>query len=139
VALLWSGSSQIGKIAEVSENSAFDISLVAEAMSLLGHDHRFRIIRLLHHRELRAGDIARTISLEQSLTSYHLRQLRRAGIVRTRRDGTWIFYSLDPIGWNHFIQPIREFTAPGALQFHAKALTIGSHSQQVTLQPPGGG
>jgi ArsR family transcriptional regulator len=102
----------------VSKNTTLDIALVAAAMELLGHHHRFGIIRLLQRRELRAGDIAKSVALEQPLASYHLRQLRKAGIVRTRRDGTWIFYSLDPAGWNRFIQPIQKFIAPGAL--HSK-------------------
>jgi DNA-binding transcriptional ArsR family regulator len=87
-----------------------DLRRAAKAMEVLGDRHRLQIIRLLTLRERCAGDLVATLGLEQSLVSYHLRRLRAVKVVRTRRDGTLIFYSINPEGWEHFTQPIRDLT-----------------------------
>ena len=42
-----------------------------------------------------AGDLAETIEIPESRLSHALRLLRTAGIVKNRRDGRMIYYSLD--------------------------------------------
>ena len=44
--------------------------------------------------ERRSGDIARAISLSAATTSEHLRQLDRAGLVASRREGNTVYYRL---------------------------------------------
>jgi DNA-binding transcriptional ArsR family regulator len=62
----------------------------------LNHKLRLQIIRLLHDKtEMTVTAIYAKLKLEQSVTSQHLAILRRAGIVTTRRDGKFIYYSLD--------------------------------------------
>jgi DNA-binding transcriptional ArsR family regulator len=46
-------------------------------------------------KETRVTDIYRKLKLEQSLASSYLAMLRRAGVVKTRRDGQVIYYSVD--------------------------------------------
>lgn len=61
----------------------------------LNHKLRLQIIRLLHEKdELTVTEIYVKLRLEQSVASQHLAILRRAGIVQTRRDGKFIFYSV---------------------------------------------
>jgi ArsR family transcriptional regulator, arsenate/arsenite/antimonite-responsive transcriptional repressor len=55
---------------------------------------RLRILHLLQHRELCVGDMVTILRVPQAKASRHLTYLRRAGLVRTRRDGLWIHYSL---------------------------------------------
>ena len=45
-----------------------------------------------------ACDFAEIFSISQPAVSQHLKVLREAGLVQTRRDGTQIYYSLDPKG-----------------------------------------
>jgi ArsR family transcriptional regulator, virulence genes transcriptional regulator len=62
----------------------------------LNHKLRIQIIRLLHDKdELTVTEIYVKLRLEQSVASQHLALLRRAGIVQTRRDGKFIFYSIN--------------------------------------------
>ncbi|MES2645719.1 MAG: metalloregulator ArsR/SmtB family transcription factor [Bacteroidota bacterium] len=63
----------------------------------LNHKLRLQIIRLLHDKdELTVTEIYVKLRLEQSVASQHLAILRRAGIVKTRRDGKFIYYSISP-------------------------------------------
>ncbi|MCU0335023.1 MAG: metalloregulator ArsR/SmtB family transcription factor [Chitinophagaceae bacterium] len=62
----------------------------------LNHKLRLQIIRLLHDKEeLTVTEIYVKLRLEQSVASQHLALLRRAGIVETRREGKFIFYSIN--------------------------------------------
>ncbi|MFA5975157.1 MAG: metalloregulator ArsR/SmtB family transcription factor [Elusimicrobiota bacterium] len=55
---------------------------------------RLRILHLLTHGELCVCDLLKTLRLPQSKVSRHLAYLRRAGLVRDRKEGLWKHYSL---------------------------------------------
>jgi ArsR family transcriptional regulator len=57
---------------------------------------RLRILHLLQGGELCVGDLVAILKVPQPTASRHLTYLRRAGLVRTRKAGLWIFYSLSP-------------------------------------------
>lgn len=57
---------------------------------------RVRILTLLRAGELCVCELGDALRLTQSTLSTHLRVIREAGLVRTRREGKWIYYSLDP-------------------------------------------
>lgn len=62
----------------------------------VNHKLRQRIIDLLEEGEsMTVTDIYIKLRLEQSVASQHLAILRRAGVVRTDRQGKFIYYSLD--------------------------------------------
>ena len=62
----------------------------------LNHQLRQQIFKLLEEKEkLTVTDIYKHLKLEQSVASQHLAILRRAGIVRTERDGKFVFYILN--------------------------------------------
>src|SRR3546814_5123395 len=69
---------------------------LAEQFKLLGDPTRARLLyALLEAGELCVCDLAETIGVPESSVSHALRLLRTAGIVRNRRDGRIIYYSLD--------------------------------------------
>ena len=59
----------------------------------LGDETRIRLLELLTAGERTVADLMEVTELGQSLVSHHLRTLRGAGLVSTRRDGRWIFYA----------------------------------------------
>ncbi len=61
----------------------------------LANPTRLAIIALLVSGEKTASDIARKLKLSQPLMSWHLRVMRRAGLVDTRRSGREALCSLD--------------------------------------------
>ena len=68
---------------------------LAETFSALGDPTRVRILDALSHGELCVCDLAAVLGLSQSAVSHQLRVLRNIRLVRPRRDGRIVFYSLD--------------------------------------------
>ena len=66
----------------------------ATVAQALGNGRRAEIVDLLAQGERSVDEIATEISQSVANTSHHLRWLARAGLVRSRRDGTRIFYRL---------------------------------------------
>lgn len=60
----------------------------------LADENRLRIIEVLQQGERCVCDLQSSLGLGQSLLSHHLRVLREAGLVRSRRDGRWVHYAL---------------------------------------------
>jgi ArsR family transcriptional regulator len=55
---------------------------------------RLRILHLLLRGEMCVGDLVTILEAPQPRTSQHLATLRSSGLVNSRRDGLWSFYSL---------------------------------------------
>jgi ArsR family transcriptional regulator, arsenate/arsenite/antimonite-responsive transcriptional repressor len=69
----------------------------AARLKALGHPVRLGIaLRLAAEPETCACDFAEVFGVSQPTISGHLRVMREAGLVTTRRRGTQICYSLDP-------------------------------------------
>ena len=69
-----------------------------EAFKALAHTARLEIFFFLVRRreEVPAGDIQAELEIPGPTLSHHLDLLRRAGLVQSRRDGTFIYYSTRP-------------------------------------------
>ena len=68
-----------------------------EFLQALGDPTRLAIARQLAATgEVCACDLTDCCGVSQPTVSHHLRVLREAGIVRSERRGTWIYYSLEP-------------------------------------------
>lgn len=69
----------------------------AATFKALGHPVRLGIaLRLAQAPDTCACDFADVFDVSQPTVSQHLKVLREAGLVRTRRQGTQICYSLEP-------------------------------------------
>ena len=74
------------------DDRLYDLS---EVFRVFGDSTRIRILYALFESELCVCDIARLLGLTQSAVSHQLRILKDAKLVRFRREGKSIFYSLD--------------------------------------------
>jgi DNA-binding transcriptional ArsR family regulator len=63
-----------------------------EVLKALAEPRRVAIVRLVHERELPAGEIAKHFRTTRQAVSQHLRLLTNAGVLGVRRDGTKRFY-----------------------------------------------
>jgi DNA-binding transcriptional ArsR family regulator len=69
----------------------------AMILRALNHKLRQQIVRILdEHKRLTVTELYIHLRLEQSVASQHLAILRRAGIVKTERDGKFIHYTINP-------------------------------------------
>ena len=68
---------------------------LAELFKVFGDTTRIRILYVLFESEMCVCDIAALLNMTQSAISHQLRILKQARLVRSRRDGKTVFYSLD--------------------------------------------
>ena len=85
-----------------SEHSEFDgnmpddnvLYVVSELFKVFGDTTRIKILFLLLKKEMCVCDIAGLIGMQQSAISHQLRVLKQARLVKFRREGKTVFYSL---------------------------------------------
>lgn len=70
------------------------LSCLAELFRILGDFTRVRILFVLFESEMCVYDIAGTLRMSESAISHQLRILRRARLVKFRREGKFTIYSL---------------------------------------------
>lgn len=68
---------------------------LAELFKVFGDSTRIRILWALDEAEMCVCDIAALLGLTQSAISHQLRVLKQAKLVKNRRDGKVVYYSLD--------------------------------------------
>jgi DNA-binding transcriptional ArsR family regulator len=71
------------------------VGLMVEVFRMLADATRVRVLWALVGCELSVNDLAEHVGKPAPSVSQHLAKLRMARLVRTRRDGTTIFYSLE--------------------------------------------
>jgi ArsR family transcriptional regulator len=83
----------------MTETSMLDYALAKKGLTrikALAHPLRLSIIAFIDkHNEINVNKIYRSLKLEQSITSQHLKILRTAELVKYRRDGKRIYYSVN--------------------------------------------
>ncbi len=73
------------------EEELYDL---AELFKVFGDSTRIRILYVLFEAELCVCDIAQTLGMTQSAISHQLRILKQSKLVKSRREGKQVFYSL---------------------------------------------
>ena len=73
------------------ENELYDL---AELFKVFGDSTRIRILYVLFESEVCVCDLASALNMTQSAISHQLRILKQNKLVKSRRDGKSIFYSL---------------------------------------------
>lgn len=68
---------------------------IATGFHALSEPLRLKILDLLRNQELCVCDLCNQLETPQSKLSFHLKVLKEAGLVRTRQEGRWIYYSLN--------------------------------------------
>ncbi|MDD3303273.1 MAG: metalloregulator ArsR/SmtB family transcription factor [Candidatus Gracilibacteria bacterium] len=78
-----------------------DIELVLETFNLLGESNKLNIFIMLEkEKELCICEIIKKLNIKQNMVSHHVSILKRAGILKSRKDGTKVFYSIDEDMYN---------------------------------------
>lgn len=67
---------------------------LADLFKVFGDGTRVRILFVLFESEVCVCDLARLLGMTQSAVSHQLRILKQAHLIKARRDGKTIFYSL---------------------------------------------
>src|SRR6266480_2299450 len=73
-----------------------EITRFADMFAAMGTGPRLRIMRVLlsaHPQGMVVGDIGGELGIAASTLSHHLEKLKNEGLVRVRREGTYLWYS----------------------------------------------
>lgn len=72
-----------------------DIMDLADFFKVMGDNTRLKILIALLSNELCVSDLSYLLSMSQSAISHQLKALKRAKLIKSRRDGRMMYYSLD--------------------------------------------
>ena len=76
-------------------DQSVDIEVTLPVLKLMSEPNRLKIFALLAGGERCVCEIEESVKLPQNLVSHHLGVLRDAGYIRARREGRWVYYSVN--------------------------------------------
>lgn len=79
----------------MDDPTTVDAEVCANYLKALGDPIRIQIVRALQAGELSVGDLGELLELEMANISHHLQVLFHAAIVTKKRDGKFIYYTLN--------------------------------------------
>ena len=71
------------------------VDKLAMFYKIFGDPTRLKLLHCLLENELCVHDLASLVDISQSAISHQLSLLKRENLIKTRRDGKYIYYSLD--------------------------------------------
>jgi ArsR family transcriptional regulator, arsenate/arsenite/antimonite-responsive transcriptional repressor len=86
------------------------------SLAALAHEQRLRIFRILVKQGtngMPAGDIAEAVDASPTATSFHLKELERAGLLHATRDGRYIRYAIHVEGMRQLLEYLTEDCCQG--------------------------
>ena len=84
-------------------------ALMAEMFKALGDENRLRLIEELKDGEKNAGELLDKLSVTQPTLSHHMKILCDSGIVESRKEGKWTYYSISAEGKAELLDIINSF------------------------------
>ena len=115
---------------------------LVKVFKALSDETRMRLLKLLQHRELCVCEIMQALDMTQSRVSRNLGILKDAGLVKDRRDGLWVHYSLNEDSFNEYAGPVMELVKDwinddsvvrNDLLELSKSVKLGKESEQCAV------
>ncbi len=109
---------------------------VAAMLKALADPNRLRIFDILMQEDSCNCELNEKLGLPPNLLSHHLRVLREAGLVRSRRDavdGRWIYYAVNKKTVTRWRAWFNEFLDPARIQ--ERPALCGPEGQQMAIDP----
>jgi len=92
-------------------SKVLEVAGLSEIFKVLGDETRTKILYLLAGRELCVCDLAAVLEISLPAVSHHLRLLKAMRLVKYRREGKMVYYSLDDAHILHLIHEAQEHFA----------------------------
>lgn len=83
----------------------------ARVFKALCDENRLRVLEVLRGGEQCACRLTEALGIPQSGLSYHMRILLESGIVQSRQEGKWTYYSISSVGREKAALLLNELTA----------------------------
>lgn len=84
---------RLASLSDLTPDEA-EVEAARTVFAALSNEHRIRILEALRGGELCACELRVVVDAPQSTVATHLRELRDAGLVNTRRQGKWTYYRI---------------------------------------------
>ncbi|MGF0539610.1 ArsR/SmtB family transcription factor [Agrobacterium sp. ES01] len=92
----------------------------SELLKALSHESRLLILCILSRGERTVGEIEKILNMQQAIVSQQLARLRMEDLVKTRRDGRQIFYSIANPNVNDIVSLLYQmYCKPDEIADHA--------------------
>lgn len=120
------------------KNLSTDTQTLAEASAILkalADPNRLKILNVLMQGDSCNCELNERLGLPPNLLSHHLRVLRQAGLINSRRDaidGRWIYYAIDKEAVTRWRTWLAEFFDPARMQ---ERPLCGPEGQQMVAEP----
>jgi ArsR family transcriptional regulator len=83
-----------------------ELEKMSETLKAVAHPVRLQIVNILMNGERSVGELVKTLGTKQSLTSQQLSILKSRGVLKSRRNGNVVFYSLENTGVKNIMASI---------------------------------
>jgi rhodanese-related sulfurtransferase/DNA-binding transcriptional ArsR family regulator len=105
----------------------------AQVAKALGHAHKLELLELLAQGERNVEALATVAGFTVANTSRHLQQLRRAGLITSRKDGLYVFYR---VAGDDVIELLRSLRRTGQRRISdLNDVVIGYFNDRDNLEP----
>ena len=86
-----------------------EISKTANLLGIIAEENRLRILCVLKKGERCVCDIWQDLGINQNLASHHLKTLKEAGLIDSRKEGLKVIYSINKKGIKRFNSLLNKF------------------------------
>ena len=79
----------------MGQSQQIESSSIETGFRALSDPLRLKVLDLLREQELCVCDLCDRLNVRQSKISFHLKSLKDSGLLRSRQQGKWVYYSLN--------------------------------------------
>ena len=108
-----------------------------KVLKALADETRIRLLKLLKQRDLCVCELMQALDMTQSRVYRNLGIPRDAGLVKDRRDGLWMHYSLSEESFNEYAVPLLELLRDWANDDEAVLRDLDALSKAVKFSETG--
>ena len=116
-----------------------DIRDMGYALRALSDTARLRILEYLSgYDEITVSELTKALRISQPLASWHLRKLRRAQLIITRREGRQVFCSLNRARLNDTLQSLSQWCDGRSVRVLQSPTSLANPNESPVYQRGGG-
>ncbi|MGB9610447.1 MAG: ArsR/SmtB family transcription factor [Bryobacteraceae bacterium] len=125
-----------GREATIPERALIAKEL-AELLGAIAHPHRLRILVELHHGEMDVNSLQQILGISHSSVSQNLAILRAHHLVRERRQGRHVYYSLSEPAFADWLLAGLRFLETGLARHQEEIRSAAEAARRMWMKPAG--